>query len=211
VIDGQWQVSNGLLSTVDSEIGYDRLISVGDAAYANYEATFSMRVNALAASPGPFSGQPAAGFLLRWSGHNRNGSGQPQWGFTPNGIDPTPFGGYGLWRNVGTGGRLEIRDHFSTIQSTNSAFDLVLGQTYRVRAMVQTDTAGVSSYQFKVWPDATPEPAAWTLAFTVPASPEAPTAGSLVLLAHEADVDFGDISVVPIAAPSTVLSALGVD
>jgi uncharacterized repeat protein (TIGR02543 family) len=198
VVDGRWELDEGRLSTVDTEVGYDRLIAFGDGTWSDYEATFTMRVNSLAA-PGPFSGQPAAGFLLRWSGHNRMDSGQPQDGFTPNGIDPTPFGGYGLWRNVGTGGRLELRDHFSTLQGTQASFDLTFGQTYQVRARVETAAGvGATTYRYKVWPDGTGEPAAWNLEHTVAAGPDVPTTGSLVLLAHEADVDFGNLTIVPL-------------
>jgi uncharacterized repeat protein (TIGR02543 family) len=198
VVDGDWTVGGGLVSTVDEAIGYDRLVAVGDGSWTDYEATFSMRVNALAA-PGPFSGAPAAGFLFRWSGHNKNGSGQPQWGFVPNGVDPTPFGAYGLWRNSGPGGRLELRDHTSVIKDTDASFDLVFGQTYRVRA--QADTApgtGSTTYRYKMWAQGTAEPAGWSVEFVAGTGAGQPGSGSLVLLAHEADVDFGNLLVVPL-------------
>jgi regulation of enolase protein 1 (concanavalin A-like superfamily) len=106
VVDGKWEVANGQLRTVDTDIGYDRLVAIGDDSWTDYEATFTMRVNSLANPTGPASGQPAAGFLLRWNGHNAVGPGhQPQRGYVPNGTsDPTPFGAYGLWRNSATGG-----------------------------------------------------------------------------------------------------------
>jgi hypothetical protein len=199
VVDGDWEVGGGLVSTVDEAIGYDRLIAVGDSSWTDYEATFTMRVNSLAATPGPFSGASAAGFLFRWSGHDQNGSSQPQWGFLPNGVDPTPFGAYGLWRNNGPGGRLELRDHTSTIQATQTSFDLVLGQTYQVRAQADTDPGtGSTTYRYKMWPQGSAEPVGWNVQFVAGTGAGQPQAGSLVLLAHEADVDFGSLLVVPL-------------
>jgi hypothetical protein len=213
VVDGKWEVANGQLRTVDTDIGYDRLVAIGDDSWTDYEATFTMRVNSLANPTGPASGQPAAGFLLRWNGHNAVGPGhQPQRGYVPNGTsDPTPFGAYGLWRNSATGGgRLELRDHFSLIQDTDTGFDLTLGVTYEVRARVETHAGGASTYRFSVWPEGTPEPASWDVEFTAGTSNDEPASGSLVLLAHEADVDFGDIAVNPLAmSPLTAVIDAG--
>jgi hypothetical protein len=205
VVDGRWEIAGARLSTVDADIGYDRLVAIGDGSWTDYEATFTMRVNSLANPTGPASGQPAAGFLLRWSGHNTSGGGhQPQIGVVPNGTgEPTPFGAYGLWRNSTTGGgRLELRNHYSLVQDTDSSFDLTLGQTYEVRARVVTDPGtGNSTYSFSVWEEGTPEPGVWDVEFVAGTTSAEPASGSLVLLAHEADVDFGQIAVNPIPVP----------
>lgn len=212
VVDGRWEITGGQLRTADADIGYDRLVAVGDATWTDYEATFTMRVNALADPTGPFSGQPAAGFLLRWSGHNTARAGeQPLSGYRPNGTgEPTPFGAYGLWRNSPTGGgRLELRDHTATVQGVDPSFDLVLGQTYRVRARATTDPGtGETTYAFKVWAEGTAEPPGWNLELVAGTGAGEPASGSLVLLAHEADVDFGDLEVHPVAPTPQRLAAL---
>ncbi len=205
VVDGKWEVNGGLLSTGDADIGYDRLVSIGDPGWTDIEATFTMRVNSLANPPGPVSGQPMAGFLLRWNGHNAKGGGhQPQIGYLPNGSsEPTPFGALGVWRNGDDGGRLEIRDHRAVVQATDGSFDLTLGETYRVRARVVDDpVTGSSTYSFRVWPDGAVEPSTWDLEYTAGTLDYEPGSGSLVLLAHEADVDFGEIAVQPASASS---------
>ena len=51
------------------------------------------------------------------------------------------------------------------------------------------------TYRMKMWPASQAEPGSWSINFT--GSPTDPSSGSLVLLAHECDVNFGNVTVVP--------------
>lgn len=198
VVDGEWSTSSGRLRT--TAIGYDRLVALGDRSMTDYEVTVPVTVHSFSANPGPNSGDPAVGILMRWNGHNDTvtpGS-QPQQGWTPDGVNDTPFGAYALYRARSSSPRLELRDHRASIKGTQGV-TLQPGTTYvfKVRADANPGS-GATTYSFKAWAASDPEPAGWTLQFTAGTSDDQPASGSVVLLAHEADVSFGDVTVTPV-------------
>ena len=86
--DGKWTISNNNLRTV--ETGYDRLISIGESDWVDYEISTSFLVHAIDSSgfQSPSNGA-ALGFILRWPGHSDLPASiagwQPKSGFLPLG------------------------------------------------------------------------------------------------------------------------------
>jgi hypothetical protein len=62
---------------------------------------------------------------------------------------------------------------------------------------LRSETVGAdSTYSFKVWNSSDTEPVAWDLIAVE--SNDDQTTGSILLLAHEVDASFGNVTVVPI-------------
>jgi len=72
-------------------------------------------------------------------------------------------------------------------------------QPYRYRAAVRTISRKHSTYAVKAWDEAVPEPPDWDL--VVDKDPEDMPSGAVLLVAHHADVTFGNIQVRPLNTP----------
>lgn len=197
-VDGRWRVVGGNLNNVDD--GYDRVIAIGDTDWTDYQVQVSVRYNSI--HPNAYSWPslgPGVGFALRWNGHNDTvmpGS-QPLLGFKPDGVNPTPFGGIFFWRdrhNAPEG--IEFYDHDNTIRDIEVTSDVDAGETWIFKA--QVFGSNNVTYRLKAWQQGQPEPAGWTLQYTVSGDPDAPSSGSLALLAHEVDATFGDVVITPL-------------
>ena len=70
---------------------------------------------------------------------------------------------------------------------------LTPGVAYTFKVRVTDNASGGSHFAFKVWQTGTAEPANWLLQADGDRS-----RGSIVLAAHRADVDFGNVSVTPL-------------
>ena len=79
---------------------------------------------------------------------------------------------------------------------TTSGTPLTIGTTYIFKYQVET-ISGANQYSFKVWKQGDPEPSAWLLTGQEAASADL-SSGSLLLIAHELDAIFGNISVSPL-------------
>jgi uncharacterized repeat protein (TIGR02543 family) len=188
VVDGRWQLVPGGVRTVD--IGYDRLLAIGDLSWVNYDATVTATVHSIDPSGfNPTSGTPAMFFTLGWPGHtDRNDGSQPLWYYWPTGA----FAGYG-WDTTSTG-HLFVTGNQGGPSSNNYQFSLQLGVEYTYRMQAVSEPGGVR-YRLKAWRSDTPEPATWTLEILEDAGP---ASGSLLLVAHHVDVTFGDVRVTPL-------------
>ncbi len=71
----------------------------------------------------------------------------------------------------------------------------VVGETYLFKMRGEALPGGDVQYSLKMWPAAQTEPAGWAITYTTSTPP---ASGSLLLLAHQLDVTFGDVSVVPV-------------
>ena len=189
VVDGLWSIEAG---TVGIDLpGYDRLIAFGDRTWTDYEVEVPIRLQTK-------SGNFGAGVIVRWNGHTEEPSVvsgyQPKTGWYPTGAiawfrpprseypncrpdrpDPTNC----LILEGARGAELDAVDR-----------DLALNTWYVFKMQVET-IGGVPTYRFKVWPQGDSEPAGWDLEGS---ESGAPLAGSAMLIAHNADVSFGEVN-----------------
>jgi regulation of enolase protein 1 (concanavalin A-like superfamily) len=179
VVDGRWVLEGDEIRTADP--GYDRLVAIGDRIWTDVEVTVPIVINASASSHG-------VGILLRWDGHTDTpvSCAQPKCGYLPLGAI--------LWARPN---RLEIYGNDAIIYDSQSR-TLTPGVTYWFKGRVETQPQG-SLYRLKVWEDGELEPTGWDLEGQgVPSDPQQ---GSVLLITHQADVSFGDVSVVELAPP----------
>ncbi len=195
-VDGQWRVIGGRLNNIDD--GYDRIMALGDVAWTNYEVEVAITLNSIHANANdaPSYG-PGVGFALRWNGHNTtvDADAQPLIGFRPDGASPTPFGAIFFWRDrVGVApAAFELYDQNNVIRGIEATNVMSVGETFVFKAQVTGSSP--TTYRLKAWKSGTPEPAAWTIDYTTIGSPVEPASGSLALIAHEVDANFGDVTV----------------
>jgi uncharacterized repeat protein (TIGR01451 family) len=195
VVDGDWRIDGGQLRT--ARPGYDRIVTLGDGQWRDIEVTVPVTVHSVNLSAPPTSGFPLIGLFLRWNGHNATvtpGS-QPQQGWLPDGNEPTPFGAATIVRwKAATSTPMQLWNHRAKV-AKESARPLELGTTYLFKADVTTLSAATTRYRFKLWPAGEPEPAAWTQQYNAGVTDFQPAGGSVALVAHEADVSFGTVTV----------------
>ena len=70
VVDGKWGIDGN--NAHIQAMGYDRIVSIGDISWHDYEATVPVRVDGL--GPGhntPLSNEALVGFGLNWRGHTQ--------------------------------------------------------------------------------------------------------------------------------------------
>ena len=86
VVDGKWEVQGNGLHTV--QVGYDRLVAIGDIGWKDYEVTVPITINSIdPAGYLPPSYGPGLGLIMRWTGNTDDPvSGmQPKEGWWPLG------------------------------------------------------------------------------------------------------------------------------
>jgi hypothetical protein len=190
VLEGQWRYDDGGVRPLTT--GFDRALLIGDMGWVNYDVKAPMTMHSF----DPTTGQgAAAGLAVGWQGHN--GWGQPRVGHPGGGLclyaragsDPDPF-------------RLQLGYSPGPVDDTTLAskdISLALGVPYMFRLRQVGLGGGLTRYSCKVWRADQAEPAAWDLTADVPDWPgtTGQRSGSAVLLAHEADVTFGNATVAP--------------
>ncbi|NOY56602.1 MAG: PKD domain-containing protein, partial [Actinobacteria bacterium] len=187
VVDGKWELSAQGVRPL--ELGYDRLIDIGDVTWTDYEITVPVTLNGLDTSydwsTGPSYG-PALGVLMRWDGHDDWDGSQPTWGWYP-------MGAFGMqrWRAGGTES-LQIMGNEGTLEAEDTSRTLTIGETYIYKMRVESN-AGGALYSLKVWNQSQAEPAGWDL--TDQEALTDPQNGSVLLVAHHVDATFGDVTI----------------
>ncbi len=189
IVDGKWILeANSVRPAVP---GYDRLIAVGDINWRDYEVTVPVTIHSFNQRGGSI-----VGLVMRWDGHYDWGGDKPVLGWYPMGA----ILAYEPHEASNLNGNLRIIGDQSTDMAKNPSRRLELGVPYIFKARVET-TAGLGGlYKFKVWQDATPESAEWELT-AQDGSPDLPK-GSFLLIAHNTDASFGNVTVVPVAKES---------
>jgi hypothetical protein len=190
VVDGLWTIEGGSVRTV--EVGYDRLLDIGDVSWTDYEVTVPITIHSFnpAGFQQPSNGQ-GIGVALRWKGHYDWDGSQPRYGYNPKGAI-----GWYSWSST-LGYRLSILGNQEVLLAEDtSGRTLAFDVRYIFKMRVETRPGQTSMYRLKVWQDGTPEPAAWDL--SAPNYPGELSAGSLLLVAHQTDASFGNVIVVPI-------------
>ncbi|MEO1019492.1 MAG: hypothetical protein AAFY56_17640, partial [Pseudomonadota bacterium] len=200
VVDGTWQIDNGGLRPLD--LGYDRVVAIGDRSWDNYELDLSITTHDLL-NVDP-RGRDGGGFALGmlWEGHTD----VPRAGFQPKaGWEPGAAFFYTDNNQDGVG-KLTLhpsRDFFSSL--ANKSFTLQEGNTYDVTMRVEQSGLYDRDYSIKIWRQGTAEPTNWTLQGTEAFDlSEAPATGSLYLNAHYFDVAFGDLTITEITGRDIV-------
>ncbi|HYO09880.1 MAG TPA: DUF1349 domain-containing protein, partial [Tepidisphaeraceae bacterium] len=191
VVDGLWSLSGDGVRTV--EMGYDRLIAIGDVEWQDYEVTvpFTMHATQSAGIYGP----PGIGILTRWSGHY----GPPGGAVTND--NWWPIGGLGWFH----GDRLEIVGNAAApIAAEGQSRSVQFGTRYIMKMRVESVPGENSTYSLKMWQDGTPEPTAWTL--TGSGVDGELTHGSILLLAHHTDATFGRATITQVMDAPAVIS-----
>jgi hypothetical protein len=199
VVDGDWYVYEdptlgSVLRSRPNALGYDRLIAIGQSAgagaWTDYEVSTQFTVNGLDPE-GYTTGTQSygVGFLLRWSGHTSAGPyPQPRHGIYP-------FGCGFLYRWFDSKQRWEFWENENGAITSLAGSDIQLGETYSYKLRVESDPMGGTRYRMKQWLALDPEPANWTFDLTTSGLDDHPV-GSLLLVAHHADVLIGDVSIV---------------
>jgi len=190
VVDGEWSLLPTGVRTVS--VGYDRLIAMGDISWTDYEITVPLTVYSIdpAGYAYPSNG-PGVGVLMRWSGHTDIGVTQPNVGWQPIGA----LGWY-RWRSLSNERLTLIGGYGDTLSEDSSGRILQFGLPYLMKMRVESIVGQGSVYSLKLWEAAQPEPTGWDLSGFENLS--MPQSGSLMLVAHHADVEFGNVSIVPV-------------
>jgi hypothetical protein len=187
VVDGLWALTaDGVRTTTP---GYDRLVAIGDVVWDDYEVEVPFTVHSI------FGGNPpGVGILMRWNGHTDDPipNLQPKTGFYPLGAI-----GWYRWRTDALGPRLQIYGNGGRIVDDGQPWTLKLGTRYMLKMRVETKAGLGGYYRLKVWEASQPEPANWDASGQE--GLEDPQKGSFCLLAHRADVTFGDVTVTPLS------------
>jgi len=178
VVDGLWELTPG--GAVRTTIpGYDRLIAMGDMSWDDYEVTVPITLHSAPSNLG-------TGILLRWNGHTDypiSGT-QPKSGYLP-------LGAICWYRS----GRLELYGNDGDILATSSR-TLSLDVAYMFKARVETIPGVGGLYSLKVWEEGQPEPSGWDI--TGQEQLTDPQAGSMMLISHQADASFGNVTINPV-------------
>ncbi|MFN2158567.1 MAG: hypothetical protein ACK2TW_01310 [Anaerolineales bacterium] len=172
VVDGKWTITPAGLRTV--EPGYDRLVAIGDRTWRDYEVTVPITIHSKT------SQYYGVGVLVRWDGHTDDPviCDQPKCGWLP-------LGDIGWVTN----------NEFGFFNGGTIYFIWEPDVLYMIKMRVET-TGTDTTYRVKIWePGEEVEPDDWDRTRT---NSNSPLNGSLLLLAYNADVTFGDVSIVPI-------------
>ncbi len=192
IFEGQWTHDGTGIRPVAT--GFDRVITLGDMAWTDYEVRAEITFNSFDQSR-PVVGS-AVGLALGWQGHSDWG--QPRFGHPSGGLclyawDTADPLFYKLQLGYSPG---PAHDTVLAKQLT----DLPLGVPHVFRFRERDLGNGASRYSCKVWRSDKPEPGAWTLQADIPhwAGETGTHPGSIVLVAHHADATFGDVTVTPV-------------
>ncbi|MGA9115310.1 MAG: immunoglobulin domain-containing protein [Bacteroidota bacterium] len=200
VLDGLWTIQNG--SARPLRPGYDRLLAMGDQAWDDYELTVPVTIHSIDSSGFRYPSEGAfVGLIFRWPGHSTSPPStqgfQPKAGYLPLGAlatygwDMDLLPRFKMWGN-----------NIATIAQQPAV--LTFGTRYIFKMRVQTLPGLGPQYCLKVWQEGQQEPSQWNLvgqqSFTDPQT------GCLLLVAHHVDASFGNLTVVPLSTPSTIVS-----
>ncbi len=191
VVDGLWELTpDGIRTKVR---GYDRLVAVGDLTWTDYEVTVPVTVHSRGSS-----GSPGVGILMRWKGHTDD----PVAGWQPK-SGWYPLGALGWYRWFDSGAKnLRIDGNKKRLIDSTNSQKLKLNVPYVLKMRVETKPGKGGFYRLKMWRANEPEPSGWDLKGQEALND--PQTGSFLLLAHQADVTFGDVQVRPVGGIYTL-------
>lgn len=204
VVDGLWTI-NGQGKLTNTTPGYDRLVAIGDVAWTDFEVKVPVKILSLNTNDwtGPSNGA-GVGLLIRWRGHTRITE------------DDQPGSN---WRNLGAlawhrwlpdgSAAFEMLGNGGSSMIYRNDDQIKLGKEYIFKASVKN--SGIpgqpATYLFKFWESNQPEPADWYMSSI--GNPGELTSGSLVLAAHQAIVEFGNVEIKPLPTGPFTITELG--
>ena len=204
IADGLWvKEANSIRPDV---IGYDRLITIGNMTWDDYEISAPITINTPLDTSAK-QGGPNFGFGMRWQGHSDWNNQYPAaW----KGIQPRvawyPLGALGvyIWNQTSRNFQLTlIGNNMTVINYDRSGKQLLVGITYIFKMKAQT-IGSRTLYSLKVWEQNKSEPSMWTISgYGVYGELKH---GSITLNSHYANVSFGNVTIrsVPFASVTTV-------
>lgn len=197
VIDGLWSLTeSGVRPLVHR---YDRLIGLGDASWENYEVEVPVIVHGIDAKHGykyPSLG-PGVGILMGWDGHFQQTEEVPSTGWQN-------LGALGWYRWAKSGeiysAGLQMLTYYGREDATFPDFELDYNVQYIMKMRTETDQDAQVIYSFKMWRSTDPEPANWFMMAL--GNPDGPAKGSMLLVAHHVDAEFGTVRVRSLVEPT---------
>ena len=191
LMDGKWRLENGRIRTVEPY--YDRVLAFGDSTWENYEVrTDVIFYDHSKPEPGPPTFNVAhAAIAFRWPGHDID-TNQPHVKWYPLGATCEFKISAGRdscrWRMLyGQRPRTENTEWNRHIE---------LRKVYKMTARVETIDLTTSRYSAKLWDADLPEPVQWDLVGIK--ENETMFSGSALLLSHNTDVSFSNVSITKI-------------
>lgn len=207
VVDGNWTINAQdnlvLKDPIYQHIGYDRLVAIGDMGNAagkvwtDYEVTVPITVRAL----DPTASASGVGVMTRWQGHTQDlaDPDQPRLRWDRIGA----LGWYQWKQSSGEEGLSVIG--YKWWGGTSSAKVWEFNKPYMLKMSVQSaaDITGNPSdarlyYRLKLWKQGTAEPFDWDVEGFTPSAKTVSPSGSVVLIAHNIDAEFGDVKIRPL-------------
>jgi hypothetical protein len=193
VVDGKWKLTPDGVRTLEPY--YDRVLALGDNSWRDYEVTVQVTFHSF--TP-PVQGPPTYGvthaaIALRWPGHDADNR-QPHIKWFPLGATAE----FQLTADL-KGCRWRIFDGTGPFVEMGRRGTIRLGVPYMMKHRVETLPEGQTLYSAKLWSANRPEPERWQLQRLeygdLPAR-------SALLIAHNVDVTFGDLMLVPVKGDS---------
>ena len=211
-IDGLWTMNSGSNTVTAQQLAYDRLLAIGDLSWSDYEVTVPVTVRAIDVGgyAAPSNG-PGIGLLVRWRGHTETTPGEQPKTYWRTNLGALAW--YRWWRKDGSYyAGFKLQGGGGTVIDEDSPKILAFNTTYNLKVRVESIPNQKAYYWFKIWEQGTSEPATWDLEGQGTNGETA--GGSVVLVAHHVDADFGPVTITPISAQrytvSTSVSGSGV-
>ncbi len=188
VVDGQWRLEEDGIRP--AELGYDRLIAIGDLDWDDYEVTVQVTIHGAEPLFEDPSHGAMVGILTRWQGHRVWDDSQPAYGWWPLGVI-----GQVAWVTP-TDYQQALVGNKSFFLAKNPDRKLEFNVPYYFKVRAETVSGQGCFYSFKLWKADEPEPPAWDLKGWQRLWD--PVSGSVLLVAHHVDVTFGDVKIMPL-------------
>lgn len=187
VVDGLWTLEADSIRPL--ELGYDRLIAIGDVEWQNYELSVPITVHGLdpicevtwCAGGGAY-----VGVLVRWIGHYDSGA-QPRAKWWPMGA----LAGI-KWYDINQS-YLEVIRGSDGVGLNSDGFSFPLGVPHILKIRAET-IEDLHRFSVKIWQQSEEEPVDWTYTYDDQSTAVLDT-GSALLVAHHIDASFGDVIV----------------
>ncbi|WP_299533897.1 hypothetical protein [Ulvibacterium sp.] len=199
VVDGHWKITPQGIRTQD--VYYDRVLAIGDASWRDYEVTTTVTFHGY--TP-PEEGPPTynvshAALATLWPGHDRD-SLQPNRKWHPLGAT-AEFRITDGYKNCRW--RIFDGDNFYEEQKEDQYRDIKEGITYAMKHRVQDLPNNSVQYSVKLWEANQKEPKEWDFQAVETSKLKHP-GGSCLLIAHNTDITFGNVDIIPLKGIPTV-------